>query len=208
MKKVGAYWYPDSEEKLCKGSDHTRVSDICQFILPEVSPRRICVTAGGAAGVWSEEYRKHFQHVYAFEPNAALIECFKVNVKGDNVTLIEEALWECESKGKLVECQADNMGAWYIKRTSNGDIPLTTIDSLDLAEVDLIQLDVEGAEIEALNGAEKTIRRCKPVIVAEIKDTQSFYGRKPYHVENRIASIGYERRSKFGRDQLWAPVSR
>ena len=47
-------------------------------------------------------------------------------------------------------------------------IPMVTIDSLNV-NCDLIQLDVEGFEENALKGAYLTIERCKPVIIIEQK---------------------------------------
>ncbi len=43
-----------------------------------------------------------------------------------------------------------------------------TLDSLELPRVDLIKLDLEGMEQAALDGADETIKRCKPVMCVEI----------------------------------------
>lgn len=43
-----------------------------------------------------------------------------------------------------------------------------SLDSLKLSRVDLIKLDVEGMEAEALLGAAETISRCKPLLFVEI----------------------------------------
>jgi hypothetical protein len=50
-----------------------------------------------------------------------------------------------------------------------GDIPMITLDSLALDEVDFIKADCEGFELFALRGAVDTILRCKPVIIVEQK---------------------------------------
>jgi hypothetical protein len=46
-------------------------------------------------------------------------------------------------------------------------IPMMSIDSLNLMECDLIALDVEGFEMNALQGAKNTILKYKPTIIAE-----------------------------------------
>jgi len=46
-------------------------------------------------------------------------------------------------------------------------VPMVTIDALAPARVDLIKLDIEGMELDALAGAEATVARCQPVIFAE-----------------------------------------
>ena len=42
-----------------------------------------------------------------------------------------------------------------------------SIDALGLDQLSLIQLDVEGHELLALQGAQKTIERCAPIIMIE-----------------------------------------
>jgi hypothetical protein len=42
-----------------------------------------------------------------------------------------------------------------------------TIDALSLPRVDLIKLDIEGMELEALQGATETIARSRPIFLVE-----------------------------------------
>jgi len=46
-------------------------------------------------------------------------------------------------------------------------VPVQRIDSLELARVDFIKIDVEGMEVPVLNGASECIRRHKPYIFVE-----------------------------------------
>jgi len=63
-----------------------------------------------------------------------------------------------------------------------------TIDSLELPELDLIKIDVESMEHKVLTGAEKTVARCRPVVVAEalpfemenVRRMQEFFRRHNY----------------------------
>lgn len=41
------------------------------------------------------------------------------------------------------------------------------IDNLGLARCDLIKIDIEGMELEALEGARETIERCRPILLIE-----------------------------------------
>jgi FkbM family methyltransferase len=47
-------------------------------------------------------------------------------------------------------------------------VPMVSIDSLALERVDLIKLDVEGMELDVLQGARDTIKRCAPVMLVEV----------------------------------------
>lgn len=62
-----------------------------------------------------------------------------------------------------------NFGGVSLKDTSGPleETQVVTIDSFSLKRLDVLKLDVEGMEIEALEGAAETIKRCKPVIFAE-----------------------------------------
>jgi FkbM family methyltransferase len=46
-------------------------------------------------------------------------------------------------------------------------VPLITIDSLELERIDLIKIDIEGMEIDALLGAASSIDLFKPILVIE-----------------------------------------
>jgi FkbM family methyltransferase len=42
-----------------------------------------------------------------------------------------------------------------------------TLDALQLPRVDLIKIDIEGMEFEAIEGARQTIERCRPILLIE-----------------------------------------
>ena len=54
----------------------------------------------------------------------------------------------------------------YSEQATKG-LTCLTLDSLGLKRVDLIKIDVEGMEKEALAGADDLLRRSKPIVVAE-----------------------------------------
>lgn len=66
-----------------------------------------------------------------------------------------------------------------------------TIDSLNLDSCDVIHLDIEGYETNALRGAMKTIQKYKPLIVLETWDN------------DLMASIGYTSYGFAGNDKVF-----
>ncbi len=76
----------------------------------------------------------------------------------------------------------------FIDYSDDKTVPVQKIalDNLGLARCDLIKLDVEGMEFEALEGARDTIERCRPVLLIE----QIKAGRDQLHAW--LAERGYE----------------
>ena len=87
--------------------------------------------------------------------------------------MIKKALGEHEDKGWILDKSRQHYGAFQnhgahrINLNENGSEKTTKIDSLNLQICDLIQLDIEGFEYQALVGAKETLERCKPVIIVE-----------------------------------------
>lgn len=59
------------------------------------------------------------------------------------------------------------------------NVPMRRIDSMGFSGVDFIKIDVEGFERAVIAGAEKTIRRDKPIIVVEQKGNDRAYNDEP-----------------------------
>lgn len=54
-----------------------------------------------------------------------------------------------------------------IQNNKDGNIQAKTLDSLELAKISVIKMDVEGAEAKVIRGAQKTLSRCQPMIIME-----------------------------------------
>lgn len=114
--------------------------------------------------------------VLAFEPSSencrVLLTTLSANSL-DNVELVPVALGERRGWSHYTGHIGSNGG---LIRSSDGHyvegagsiVPSWPLDELTLEAVDLIKLDVEGAEGLVLRGGERTIRRCRPVIITEL----------------------------------------
>lgn len=70
----------------------------------------------------------------------------------------------------------NNFGGVRLNADSDEDeeVPLVTIDSLQLEAVRLIKADCEGMEVDVVQGATQTIARCRPILYLEDdRDDQS-----------------------------------
>jgi FkbM family methyltransferase len=164
---------------------------------------RNAVDVGGHVGLWSRYLAKRFAHVYAFEPMTTHRECFALNVDAFNVTLYPMALGEKEGSVSMHTNSTSSGDTWV---DGDGDIPMHTLDSLELDDVDFIKIDTEGHELFVLRGAAATLKRCRPVIIVEQKPghAQRFgIGEKdaiPY-----LQSIGYKLQQEIAGDYILTP---
>jgi FkbM family methyltransferase len=110
--------------------------------------------------------------VVAIEPEPVTLECLRRNLAAEiregRVIVVPKGAWDKEDTLQLHVDEANAGGSSFLWQTGGPSIsvPLTTIDrmvaELNLGRVDLIKMDIEGSEKNALLGAAQTIRRFHP----------------------------------------------
>ncbi len=110
--------------------------------------------------------------VYAFEPVLESYVLAKLCIaKNDlsNVLLFNAGLGSELQGMKINTVQTDGRHAGGASRVGDAGQPcvVMNIDRVADDKIVLIQLDVEGFELQALEGAQATITRCRPVIAIE-----------------------------------------
>lgn len=113
--------------------------------------------------------------VYCFEPVYEHIQIIKQNIianKLDNIVIMPYGLFDVNQENQPIMIGTHLMPTGSnaaISIHNNPDItkfPLAVLDDLvhngTIERVDFIKMDIEGAEMEALRGAEDTIRKFKP----------------------------------------------
>ena len=81
-------------------------------------------------------------------------------------------------------------------------IKTITIDSLNI-DPDFIKIDTEGWEYNILKGAEKTIKRCKPLMQIEWNETNMAQCNvNPTEVKDYVTSLGYVPVSKIDEELI------
>lgn len=130
--------------------------------------RRTAIQAGGNCGMYASWYAKKFDNVHTFEPDPISYKCLRANSRRfSNIQYYPYGLGNSVSNASLRVDDIKNIGVHKIVNSGGISVKLVTIDSLNLSDVDYIHLDVEGYEDKVIEGAVKTIARCRPVIVSE-----------------------------------------
>lgn len=192
-------WWPSKCTSSRLNSDFT-FSDI-NTVIGVCNNKRTAIQAGGNVGVWPREFAKHFEKVISFEPDELNFECMVKNTENiDNLEIYNTALGDKTGSGALNRVSY-NCGAHYLK--DGAEFQVMTIDSLGLDSCDLIQLDVEGFELNALKGAQKTIEEFKPVIMVEDKGLSNRYGSNKGDIEKWLEPLGYIAHAETARDIIF-----
>jgi FkbM family methyltransferase len=167
------------------------LSDVPSLIAKYVPVKGVVLQAGGNCGIFPKKYAEMFQTVYTFEPDPVLFQCLTRNIDYPNVIKMQACLG---NERKLVGTKNDvdpSCGATHIDERT-GIIPTIFIDDLNLPRCDLIHLDIEGYEFNALRGGVKTIERCKPIIVLEyFARWLSRFGTNIEEIDSLLGSLGY-----------------
>lgn len=167
------FWWP-ADDDWCWRVIHQELPD-CDAAVSYAKGRDVVVQAGGNVGVWASHLAKSFHFVDTVEPVSVNYACLMLNVPEN----VRHGLAGFGDAPGSIEMQIvpGNAGAHFGR--PGGTVPIITIDGLELDACDLICLDLEGFEPQALRGAEKTIRKFRPAILIEEKGLSERYYRIP-----------------------------
>lgn len=128
-----------------------------------IHDQEVLIDGGACQGDTVLNFKKYtsdrFKRIYCFEPNPAYALGMKYLFQKDNrIEVINQGLY---SESKRLEFSVKGHGSSLQK---GGDMVVYTvsIDDCVQEQVSFIKMDIEGAELEALIGARKTIQRDKP----------------------------------------------
>ena len=190
--------FPEHDKEARKVVEN-QVKDL-DFALDHVSDFKACVQAGGNVGVWPKYLSQRFETVYTFEPDHENFQCLMQNAPEANIVKIQGFVGH-ERRLVGIERVEGNCGAHQLD--GNGELPMFRIDDFEFQHCGLIQLDIEGMEYWALNGAMETIRRCKPVVMVEDKGLSERYGVRTGEVRWLMKTLGYEFVMRRHRDDIF-----
>ncbi len=163
------------------GSWEPHIKNILRQI---VKPKMKIVCLGGHIGVHERLISKLVGsegHVFVFEPNPKILKFLKANIyfEGNkNVILYDKAAYSENKQLRFAARLVDKNsgGSYVIKDRGTADsmaeeviVDAITLDSIPniVSGVDIIQMDIEGSEPEAIYGAKKLIENSPNLIVLQ-----------------------------------------
>lgn len=123
---------------------------------------------------------------YGFEPNPACVYYIKALIDTNKIpdaTLVPVGLSSSNAVAKFyMKSNVDTAGTivnelrpGFYSQEDVQHVPVFSFDSLDVINkpIELIKIDVEGAELDVLTGMGDAIKKHKPAILCEILDSHS-----------------------------------
>jgi FkbM family methyltransferase len=151
----------------------------------------LCIDCGANIGVFTIELAKLMAGwgrvisieaqefiYYALSGNIAINNCFNAHAVlaavGDRDGIMKIPVLNYSANASFGSLELKRSMNEYIgqnvdySETSMVDVRLMRIDALGLRRVDVIKIDIEGMELEALNGSAETIAKAKPICYVEL----------------------------------------
>lgn len=176
------------------------------------------IDIGANIGNHSLFFSDTFKNVHAFEPNPSAYSLLKANAslcRSSNIETYMIGLGDQKCSTTLYASQGNAGASTSIKENKRLDsISITMhIDRLDsyinsLGDVRCIKIDVEGMELQVLQGSQETINKFKPLIIFEDHVHRS--GGKSFDFLHKNGYVFYEvtheDTSKLIARRLWESI--
>jgi FkbM family methyltransferase len=157
-----------------------------------------CGAYNGAFSVYACKKAGPKGLVVCFEPDKRNAEILRKNLKANNCKnfkIIEKGLW---NKPTELKFKSGGVGA-MISKEGDVTINVTSLDyelnklKIPFSKVNFVKMDIEGAEIEALDGMKKLLNQKKKPYVA-IASYHIVNGEKTYkEVEKKLKKFKYKK---------------
>ncbi len=203
IEKVNGFWVPSNDihiEQWKSGQPFTQNKCLLKFLdycNSQSKQFKTVVDIGAWCGTWTKAIEPYAKQVIAFEPDTTHFECLERNCT-INCTPRKQAVGDSE---KFVSLSDDNFT--QAKRVENkGHIKMVALDNLDLKDVNLIKIDVEGYEMQVLKGAEKLIQTVDYIMI-ELNNNTKKYGSSNAEVERYLLTAGFRELMSHWPDKVY-----
>ena len=143
----------------------------------------VFVDAGGFDGdtteIFCERY-PDYQRVFLFEPSTKNMQAAKIRLaQRRDITFIEQGI---SDQPGILWFNPDAGSASAVSSAGASSIEVTTLDMAVTQPVSFIKMDLEGWEMQALNGAQRHIREDHPKLAISVYHSASDFHRIPDYI--------------------------
>jgi len=155
----------------------------------------VCLDIGANIGNHSVYFSKLFSKVRSFEPNPQSFKLLQINTENyKNISVSNFGLSNQRCLARFFTSKS-NIGGSSLHGESGDEIrvQLEVIDELDFdnQNISFIKIDVEGNELQVLEGGENLFKESLPVVAFEQHAHEFLQGESP--VINKLRAFGYDR---------------
>jgi len=175
-------WYVLEDEGSLGAMAKSRVEPE-EWMMNTLSSGMIVIDVGAHQGRYVIEFSRRVGEtglVIAIEPNGRNLEVLTENIKMNricNVRAIRTACWSCRETLQFLRSTTLDLVRVAKSASEGGDLIGLPLDdlvaSLILNRVDLVKIDVEGAELDVLEGSRNTLAQFRPHVFVECHGTLS-----------------------------------
>lgn len=165
----------------------------------ELGPHDLVLDVGAFIGDTALIFLDHTDRVMAFEPQPDAFHCLLHN--SPTSINFNVAVGNGYDRVNLQNDPMDgNLGTRTVKKDDWG-LKTLALDELELQDVALIKIDVEGCEAFVLEGALKTINQSKPKLLIEIyPEMLAKHGSTKEDIYAILDSLNYDHRAVIGNE--------
>ena len=166
------------------------------YAVEHCTNRRTALDCGAHVGIMTHRMARDFYTTHAFEPQwGDYLEQNMQNQQG--VYYLHRVALGAQEGTCDMQVNPTNTGGTHT--TQGTTTRVKTIDSYGFRGVDLIKMDLEGSELDALQGAEHTINTFKPVLLIELERVST----QRHEVERLLGDYGYAQIFRKNADTVW-----
>ncbi|GED71101.1 hypothetical protein BRE01_48030 [Brevibacillus reuszeri] len=193
---------------------------VIKLLKKVVQPDYVCLDIGANLGTISLalSYLASAGKVYAFEPSSVNYSFLTKTLEENHIQNVESVpLGVFDRNGTIEFCEVDRGGGWSFiaseaTSAATNTITCTRLDDWvadnQLSRIDLIKIDVEGSEVQALAGAIQTLQHFDPDLVIEFNpdNLRGYFAKDPNELFVRIFSL-YHHVYLIKRDDSFVKIS-
>lgn len=190
------FWVPSSDAQIEqwreKGEPYMQDKCLFQFINWCESQSKLfdtIVDVGAWCGTWTSYMQKFAKNVYCFEPSKVHYECLTRNTAmHGHVRTYNHAIG---SEDGFIQLSTETATQNTRVLLEAGDTKISRLDSLDIDQINLLKIDVEGLEMEVLKGAGARLENIEYLMI-ELNNNSKRYGSSNIEIENHLKGLGYK----------------